>query len=70
LGLGVDGALEIRHDVALLFELFHRFHQLHLTFDDEHVDDPHIFDTAVLFEFLSQLFAALDFGFWQIIFRY
>lgn len=59
--LHLQRLLPIAHDVALLLPDFDRLLQLHLAFDDQHVDDSHILDVLVLQEFFFNLLAALLF---------
>lgn len=64
LGFRVDRWPKPVHYVAVLFEHVYCFVQLHVAFDDEHIDDPNISDLLVLIEHFPELLFALLFVQW------
>lgn len=59
LRLDLDRLLPVAHNVALLFPDLNRFFELHLSLDDQHIDDANIGDVLVFQELFLQLLAAL-----------
>lgn len=58
---GVRVCPEVAHDMALLLEPLDSFHQLHLAFDNQHINNSHVLDMSVFLEFFSQFSPALSF---------
>lgn len=59
LGFRLLRLIPVSHYVTLLLPDLDRLLQLHLSLDNQHVDDAHILDILVLHELLLQLVADL-----------